>query len=117
MNLDKEYCVITGATSGIGKEFAIYLAKKHYNLILTGRREKELMKLKGELELNYEIEIFLVIGDFVEEGTIKNLLHIAKNKNIKYLINNVGYGGEKTFFIQNIEEVLKMLKVVRMMIL
>ncbi len=111
MSLNKNYCLVTGATSGIGKEFAIYFAKKSYSLILTGRREKELKILMEELESNYMIEVLLIIGDFCDDETINKLLFVAKNKNIKYLVNNVGYGNEKTFFKQNIEESFKMIKV------
>lgn len=111
MNLNKEWCLITGATSGIGKEFANYFAKESYSLILTGRREKELKALKENLESSYMINVILIIGDFSEDETINKLLFATKNKNIKYLVNNVGYGNDTTFFRQNIEESLKMIKV------
>ena len=64
-----KYALITGATSGIGKEFAITLARKGYNLILTGRREKELNELKNILEKEQKINIILVIGEFSDHGT------------------------------------------------
>ena len=111
MSLNKEWCLVTGATSGVGKEFANYFGKKSYSLILTGRREKELKILKEELESSYMIEVLLIIGEFCDDETINKLLFVAKNRNIKYLVNNVGYGNEKTFFKQNIEESLKMIKV------
>lgn len=59
-----KYAVITGATSGIGKEFAVTLARKGYNLILTGRRVHELNKLKNVLKKEQEIDIILVISDW-----------------------------------------------------
>ena len=41
-----EYALITGATSGIGKEFAFALGKKGINLILTGRRKDKLEEIR-----------------------------------------------------------------------
>lgn len=111
MNLNKYYCIVTGATSGIGREFAVYFAKKSYSLILTGRREKELNALKEKLSLDYSVEVITVLGDFVHKEVVEELIAISKNKNIKYLINNVGYGNDKTFFNQSIEEALKMTEV------
>ena len=48
--LEKKNCLITGATGGLGKQIAIELAKKNCNLFLTGRQNKKLEKLNGELE-------------------------------------------------------------------
>ena len=48
--LEKKNCLITGATGGLGKQIVIELAKKNCNLFLTGRQNKKLEKLNGELE-------------------------------------------------------------------
>ena len=48
--LEKKNCLITGATGGLGKQIAIQLAKKNCNLFLTGRQNKKLEELNGELE-------------------------------------------------------------------
>ena len=48
--LEKKNCLITGTTGGLGKQIAIELAKKNCNLFLTGRQNKKLEKLNGELE-------------------------------------------------------------------
>ncbi len=106
-----KYALITGATSGIGKEFAIALARKGYNLILTGRREKELNELKNILEKEQKINIILVIGEFSDYRTLNSILENAKGKNIKFLINNVGYGNKMSFFEGTLDESLKMINV------
>jgi len=46
------YAIITGASSGLGLEFANQLAKKGYNLVLISRRKIELEKIKIDLRLN-----------------------------------------------------------------
>ena len=106
-----KYALITGATSGIGKDFAIALAKKGYNLILTGRREKELNELKNDLEKKQKIEIILILGDFSNCETINNIVTSAKGKQIEFLINNVGYGNKMNFFEGTLEESLKMIDI------
>lgn len=111
MMLNRGYSLITGATSGIGKEFALYFASKSYNLVLTGRREKELEDFRVYLKSTFGVEVYLVIGDFSEEETFEKIFALIEGKNIKYLINNVGYGNKKSFFSQTIEEALKMVRV------
>lgn len=106
-----KYAVITGATSGLGKEFAIILARKGYNLILTGRRDKELNELKNVLKKEQHIDIILVIGDFCNDITVNTLIENTKEKNIKFLINNVGYGNQNSFLEGTLEESLKMIDV------
>jgi short-subunit dehydrogenase len=44
-----QYALITGASSGFGKDFAHILAKKGFNLIITARREDRLEQLKNEI--------------------------------------------------------------------
>lgn len=105
------YGLITGATSGIGKEFAINLAKKGYDLILTGRRVKEINDLKNQLENLYKIKVILVIGDFSEKTVLDNIFETIKDKKIKFLINNVGYGNTNSFFETSVEESLKMIDI------
>lgn len=105
------YGIITGATSGIGKEFAIKFAEKGYDLILTGRREFELKNLKEQLEKLYRINVELVLGDFSENVIIESIFEKIKNKKIKFLINNVGYGNKNNFFEGEVEESLKMIDI------
>jgi short-subunit dehydrogenase len=54
----KNTALITGATSGIGKELARIHASKGGNLIVVARREDELEKLKSELESQHNIEVY-----------------------------------------------------------
>jgi short-subunit dehydrogenase len=61
--LENQYALITGASSGIGKSFAIQLAGKNVNLILTAKREKKLEKLKEELLNKHNIDVKVIVAD------------------------------------------------------
>lgn len=90
--LETQYALITGASSGIGKSFAIKLAKKKVNLILTARREKKLDKLKEELLSKHNIEIKIIVADLSTQKGIDLVADEIKiTNNLFYLINNAGF--------------------------
>jgi len=83
--------VITGASSGIGKELAYKLAEKRYDLILIARRIDRLEEIKSDLiKLNVNVEIFpLNLSDMT---SLKAGIEYLQNKNIDLFINNAGFG-------------------------
>lgn len=103
--------LITGATSGIGREYAIQLAKKGYNLIITGRREKIIHELKSILEGEYGIEVEVVIADFSIEEDVERVVEAGKKIGIDMIINNAGFGNEASFFDNSYESIKGMIDV------
>ena len=103
--------LITGATSGIGKELAYIHAKKRGNLVLVARRYKELHALKIDIEKKYQIVVFIIQKDLSEAGAAKEVYSELKVIGVKvdYLINNAGVGGVGKFYERNLEDDLKML--------
>lgn len=87
-----EWALITGASSGIGREFARYLAKEKINLVLIARRYEKLLELKDELTTKYKIEIIPLQSDLTEEDSIAKIIEIVGQINIGILINNAGAG-------------------------
>ena len=83
--------LITGASSGIGRDMARILAKLNYNLILVARNEDGLTKIKNELETeNNKINITIYPMDL---NIKENCYKLYENeKNIDVLINNAGFG-------------------------
>ena len=80
--------LITGASSGIGRDMARYLASKNIDLILVARRKERLEKLSKELNVNVKIIS-------MDLGNIKNVYKLydnCKKENIDILINNAGFG-------------------------
>lgn len=80
--------LITGASSGLGRDMARYLASLNWNLILVARRMERLEELQRELKTSVEI-ISLDLGK--EENCYK-LYEMTKDKEIDLLINNAGFG-------------------------
>lgn len=80
--------LITGASSGIGRDMARYLSELDCDLILVSRDKEALESLKEELNTNVKI----VIVDLANEDKIKELFVALKNEDIDILINNAGFG-------------------------
>ena len=80
--------LITGASSGLGRDMAKYLSSLGWDLIVVARREERLQELQKTLKTNVKI-INLDLG--VEENCYK-LYEMTKNDNIDLLINNAGFG-------------------------
>jgi short-subunit dehydrogenase len=90
--MENQYALITGASSGIGRTFAIKLAEKRVNLILTARREKKLEILKEELLSKHDIDIKIIVADLAtQEGIDTVIEELKKTKRLFYLINNAGF--------------------------
>ena len=89
------WALITGASSGIGRDMARYLYKMNYNLILVARNEKALYSLKEDLENNDENDknkIMVIPEDLSNEKNCKELYEKTKNLNPDIVINNAGFG-------------------------
>lgn len=107
----KKIALITGASSGIGKEFAQIHAEKGGDLIVVARSENKLLKLKKELEENYKISVFVIQKDLTKLNASKEIYEQIKNAGLKvdYLINNAGFGGLGKFNERELEQDLAMI--------
>lgn len=79
---------ITGASSGIGKEFAIQLSELGYNLILISRHPKEIKKYAAKLPTKCKI----ISCDLSDEASCIKLARRLRHFKISILINNAGFG-------------------------
>ena len=98
--------LITGASSGIGKDMARILAQKNYELVLVARDVKKLEETKNELEKITKVEI--ISTDLSNEENCKELY--KKVQNIDILINNAGFGDCGNFTKTSLEKDLNMIK-------
>jgi len=87
--------LITGASAGIGREFARYHASKGGDLIITARREAELNELKSEIEAAHGVAVQVIAMDLGAEGGADALYDKVKELGlaVDVLINNAGFGG------------------------
>lgn len=95
--------LITGASSGIGRDIAIYLSKKGYDLVIVARRVELLEELKKELKTNVEI----VNLDISSVENCKKLFE--EYKDVDVLVNNAGFGLFGHFSELDLEKELSMI--------
>ena len=69
MSKNKKIALVTGASSGIGRDMARDLANRGYNLILVSRDEKKLEELKKE----FKVEVTLIVMDLANSENCKKL--------------------------------------------
>jgi short-subunit dehydrogenase len=93
------YILITGASSGLGLEFAKQFAKKGENLVLVARRKEKLEQIKLELEQKHSIKVIVFNIDLTNLELVKKLKQDLEQQNIsiKTLINNAGFGTSGCF--------------------
>lgn len=84
-------CLITGASSGIGAEFARQLAKRGANLILVARRRDRLEQLASELQHQHETHSQIINLDLTTSDAVPNLCSQVADR-VDLLVNNAGFG-------------------------
>ena len=97
--------LITGASSGMGKDMAKYLSSLGWDLILVARRKERLEKLKEELQTKVDV----IVMDLIDTKNVYALYEKVKNKNIDLLINNAGFGLFGKFTETNLDRELEMI--------
>ena len=96
--------LITGASSGIGKDMARYLSSLGYDLIIVARRENLLEELKNELT---NTNVIVEKADISDIDACKSLFE--KHPDIDILINNAGFGKFGEFDLTNLEDEISMI--------
>lgn len=86
------YALITGASSGIGREMALLLAQRGYDLILVARRKARLNEIKEKLEARYPITAEPYPCDLSDRKACLSLCEKYKDYPIEILINGAGFG-------------------------
>ena len=103
----KTYALITGASSGIGAEFARRLAARGYALILVARREKRLQQLAAYVN----VECDIITADLSRTEECYRVWDAIRDKRIEVFINNAGFGDCSEFLSGDEKKELDMLRV------
>lgn len=86
--------LVTGASSGLGVDFATILAERGCNVVLVARREERLRKLADELAQRHGVQAHVIAMDLAPLGAAADLYNRlrALNLTVDVLINNAGFG-------------------------
>jgi len=86
------WALVTGASDGLGKEYALQLAQKGYNILLVSRTQSKLDTLASEIQTKYNVETKTVAMDFAanKDKDFDNIQTQIKDLEVSILINNVG---------------------------
>ncbi len=104
--------IVTGASSGIGKELARIHASKGGDVILVARRGDELVKLSEELRENYNVETRVIEVDLNRPHAAQEIVDQISNQGLEidFLFNNAGVGGYGLFHERSISSELDMIQ-------
>lgn len=92
------FTLITGASQGLGKEFAIEYARRHHNLILVALPGRNLQQLCEEMNYQYGVRAVSLECDLTNETALEEMAaYVRENFAINQLINNAGIGGTLRF--------------------
>jgi short-subunit dehydrogenase len=85
--------LVTGASSGIGEEFARQLAARGHNVFLVARREQRLSELAAELEREHGVRVELATSDLADRAARASLPGLIADRGltVEILVNNAGF--------------------------
>ena len=105
--------LITGASSGIGKDMAYVMAEKGINLVLLARRENILNEIKHDLEKKFQIKVLIITSDLSQITEYQRIHDECLNNDFSpdFLVNNAGYGTLNSFHKTSYEDHIKFINV------
>ncbi len=104
--MEGKKALVTGASSGIGRDIAIELGRRGYNLILVARDKEKLQETASRIKTNVKI----IVKDLSSIDNCKDIYEETKKEEIDILINNAGFGVHGKFVDTNLEKELKMIE-------
>lgn len=104
------WAVITGASSGIGREFARQIAASGINVVLVARREALLCQAGLEFSEAYGVEHRIVVADLSKEGFLGSLSSATDGLDIGLIVSNAGTANPGEFLKLDRKELVRLLK-------
>ena len=104
------WALVTGASSGIGRDMSRYLFKLGYNLILVARDEQKMIELKKELQSSEKTEDIIIIpADLSKQEECVKVYNESKKFNVDLLVNNAGFGTFGEFTKTDLEKEINLI--------
>ncbi len=109
--MTRKFALVTGASSGIGKELARLLARGGYDLLVVARDEKALEKLKTELHARYGTDVHVLAFDLAHQNSALKVADKAATLpgTVEVLVNNAGFGDYGSFSQSDWNKISKMI--------
>jgi short-subunit dehydrogenase len=103
---EQKTALITGASAGLGAEFARQLAKANYQLVLVARRREKLEELASELQAKHGTSCHVITADLVDPAAPQQLFDEVASRGLEvdYLVNNAGIAGPNLLEDRNWQE-------------
>lgn len=105
------WAIVTGASSGLGKEFCVQLAALGFHLVIVARRKERLEELKITLESTYLISVKIVVADLSDRDFMRPVLEMTNDLEIGVLVNCAGFALTGAFMEHSLEKQLDLLDV------
>ena len=102
MSNQGKWALVTGATAGIGESFSRLLAELGFNLVLVARDLPRLNERATALEANFEIQTKVIAADLATDSGCKLIEDFIATNEVEVLINNAGFGINKSFLVSDI---------------
>ena len=90
--MDICYALVTGASGGIGAEFARQLARRGWKLVLVARSGDAMEALAAEMRAAHGVEVRVVVMDLAAAGAALALMQELADVQVDLLVNNAGFG-------------------------
>jgi len=107
---DRPWAVVTGASSGIGKEFALLLAAEGFNVAVVARSKDRLEELCAELQKAHGVTTKALCFDLEKREAAAEIHKAVQDLDVSMLINNAGYGSFGPFTGQEVDAIEKMIQ-------
>ena len=105
-----DWALVTGASSGIGKELVKELAKQGFNVVFVARHEQLLSQLADELQKSYQIKTQVEAVDLLEDGAVSKLYNAVSDLNIGLVMPAAGIDEMSRLFEKEYSSIDRMLK-------
>lgn len=106
-----KWAVVTGASNGIGREIAIYLAELGFDLALVARSEDKLKALAMDLQAKHKTKTLLLPYDLGHQSAISEIVEKTQSLDVGLLVAAAGFGSSGALLKANLNNEVDMVKI------